>query len=107
MSSLLLRMVWKRGPPSSSLRGHIECRQGSFSKEVEVTEENKNESSLMKIKEDSVDFRWKECGISLKKRRKMKMNKIKSFCVDHDCLEKGMYISRIDCDGGYLMIYVW
>ena len=26
------------------------------------------------------------------------MNKIKSFCVDHDCLEKGMYISRIDGD---------
>lgn len=26
------------------------------------------------------------------------MEKIKSFCVDHDVLEKGMYISRIDGD---------
>ncbi|NBK96665.1 MAG: S-ribosylhomocysteine lyase [Erysipelotrichia bacterium] len=26
------------------------------------------------------------------------MNKITSFCIDHDILEKGMYISRIDKD---------
>ena len=26
------------------------------------------------------------------------MEKITSFCIDHDILEKGMYISRIDGD---------
>ena len=31
-------------------------------------------------------------------RGEYKMEKITSFCIDHDILDKGMYISRIDGD---------